>query len=118
MGGGTGGGYSSQSSTLSSNIKDLGTKYPLNSEGKFGKPGSGKNTQQVSSKDPLATGNEFLKNSVPAGKLRIWEMVRAKLRPFPINQPSYIDQYQHPTGAQLCQSLLRDLQGLITRSIL
>ena len=68
MGGGTGGGYSSQSSNLSSNIKDLATKYPLNSEGKFGKPGVGKSTQQVPSKDPLATGKEFFKKLSVGGK--------------------------------------------------
>lgn len=83
MGGGTGGGYSSQSSTLSSNIKDLGIKYPLNSEGKFGKPGSGKNTQQVSSKDPLATGHEFFKKLSAGGKTKDLANGKGKITTFP-----------------------------------
>ena len=69
MGGGTGGGYSTSPSDLSTNIQNLAAKYPLNSQGKFGKPGIGK-SQHVASNNPLATGNEFFQKLSVGGKIK------------------------------------------------
>ena len=57
MGGGTGGSYSSPGRGLAANIQKLASMYPLDSKGRFGKPGRG--AQIVASTDPLETGRLF-----------------------------------------------------------
>lgn len=83
MGGGTGGGYSTTPSNLSSNIQDLAAKYPLNSEGKFGKPGQGNNVQQVASSNPIATGNNFFDKLSTGGKVKDLKNGKGKMATFP-----------------------------------
>lgn len=82
MGGGTGGGYSTKPSDLSSNIKNLAEKYPQDAKGKFGTPGSGK-SQNVKSKDPLATGQEFFNKLSVGGKIKDLANGKGKIATFP-----------------------------------
>jgi hypothetical protein len=83
MGGGTGGGYSTPSGGLSSNIKSLAVKYPLDSEGKFGKPGKGKGTRRVASNDPESTGKEFFDKLSIGSKVKNLEEGKGKIGIFP-----------------------------------
>jgi hypothetical protein len=83
MGGGTGGGYSTNPSNLSSNIQDLAAKYPLNSEGKFGTPGKGDDVQHVTSSDPIATGSNFFEKLSTGGKVKDLKNGKGKMATFP-----------------------------------
>jgi hypothetical protein len=83
MGGGTGGGYSTPPGGLSSNVKSLAAKYPLDSEGKFGQPGRGKGTRQVLVKDPRSTGQEFFEKLSSGAKVKDLKNGKGKIGTFP-----------------------------------
>jgi len=73
MGAGHGGGYSespSSGAAFRENIKDLAKKFPLDHDGRFGKPGRGR-AQVVVSGDPAATAKEFYKKLGAGGREQI-----------------------------------------------
>jgi len=75
MGGSTGNAYPGGQNPLLENIAELAKKYPLNSEGLFGEPGTG-DSQVIKSKEPLDTANYFFEvlsqggdvGALPGGK--------------------------------------------------
>jgi hypothetical protein len=83
MGGGTGGGYSTSPGGLSSNVKSLAAKYPLDSEGKFGQPGRGKGTRHVLSNNPEGTGKEFFDKLSAGSKVKDLDKGKGKIGTFP-----------------------------------
>jgi hypothetical protein len=82
MGGGTGGSYSSPGGSLSSNIDKLSSKFPLDSKGRFGKPGRG-GAQVVVSQDPKGTGKMFFDTLGSGGTVKDLSNGKGKISTFP-----------------------------------
>ncbi len=59
MGHGSGGGYSASTGSLSANIKELSSKYPLSPSGRFGVPGKSAIARRMYVDNPEKTARDF-----------------------------------------------------------